>query len=318
LLGLQACGNAEQNRFPRLPEPPELVGAYKQGDAGNCTTIGFIKATQNAFNGDGLKVFAEFVETGACTPKTITDPCDDTWIQKPKMNSFRAKTRDGHELSVSCNDLDQATESSKLCQTQRDARGDALLDSARHLYAAVASSCARSCKEDGYECPYVFMKETHREECAADPARASCSTSDKTAVCTVANALKYLDAGLKYSIPPNLLGLNEGEDFKLVKGNKVGRWLRTPRFVSSHRSCVVAKRKHTFFVSQGWADLYGTARTYGSRFGSWLVFSSATAYCLLFDTQNEPEMEASGDLPGPPADAVNDVEIKELEQLETN
>ncbi len=125
------------------------------------------------------------------------------------------------------------------------------------LYAVLAKSCAADCIGE-------------QKYCVPDERR-SCSSFE--------TALGYLDNGLKWSAPPRLLGLDEGVDWRVLRGWRGKRWLRIAGFVSGGRSCVAATPWHTFFVSGGVFDLYGDIQPFSKTDSRKALFANH-AYCL--------------------------------------
>ena len=102
--------------------------------------------------------------------------------------------------------------------------------------------------------------------------------SDPAKYKTFAKAAARLNNGAHFTETPALLGLPRSE-YDMIGG----WWPRTCSmfdFVEKYDTCVAADPWHAWYVAQGWADKYGEAVDFTSRFSSFLGFRATNAYCF--------------------------------------
>jgi hypothetical protein len=94
-------------------------------------------------------------------------------------------------------------------------------------------------------------------------------------------ALERLDTGLLWKVPPELLDFKEGDkgDYHILTEGRVSRWFHIDRFTSGGGACVVASPWHSFFVTSGYFDRYGTPVRFSHRKGINGLWANH-AYCL--------------------------------------
>lgn len=250
--------------------PPPLIAAFHQGPRGNCTSVGFIKAAMSAYGHiDGA--FARL----AATP-------DGGLEATLKYGDARGAST----IRVSAQELAIAAAASGLVVGVDSPEDHARVDEANRMFAILGQACATDCRG----------------------AHTYCSSTAARSCDTFAGALDYLNSGLDWKTPPGLLGLRQGTDWRTVKGWTPLRWWRTTRFVRGGVACVAATGKHTFLVSNGYADLWGKAREF-SRFGNWFAFTARNAYCL---DPVEASVAFSDGSDQPPDDVAHDPDFAKM------
>lgn len=254
----------------RVQRTRAIITGFAQGPAGNCTSIGFIKAVLRAYG----------------------SPDNLFHFKRSPQGGLDVTTLSGVRLSLSADELHRAATAAALRLNSPDA--ERLRDSANQMFAVMGKACQRDCARP---------PDAQQKYCAyAEGER-----------CTFAGALTYLDSGLDWWVPPALLGMTEGRDFRQIAGWVGGRWFRSVRFTAGDQSCVAATRRHTFFVADGLADKGGRPVDFRSKLASWFAFKSIGAYCLIGGHESATA-EMTEALPDgqPPADALDDPELRDI------
>jgi hypothetical protein len=108
-----------------------VITGFAQGPAGNCTSIGFIKAVIHSYD----------------------DPGRLLRVTHPRDGGLEATTLSEARLSISKDELARAATAAHLVSRTTDGRS--LLDSANQLFAVMGKACQLDCAGKRAYCPYA-------------------------------------------------------------------------------------------------------------------------------------------------------------------